>query len=83
MVSIFVPLEYHNPKCVVPFNLSKQSFWNVGSTSLKLSLRRLNGSRLRGFVKVLTMWFSYETFLVEMSPNENFYQGNDDEFQYF
>jgi hypothetical protein len=50
--------------------------------SPKLSIRRINDSYLRGFVKVSTMWFSYETFLVEMSLNEHFYQGDDDEFQY-
>ena len=54
----------------------------LGYVSPKISLRRMNDSYSRGFVKVLTMWFSYESFLVEMSLNKHFYQGDDDEFQY-
>ena len=54
----------------------------LGYMSPKLSLRRMNDSYSRGFVKMSTMWLSYETFVVEMFLNEHFYQGDDDGSQY-
>ena len=50
--------------------------------SLYLSLGMMNASHSRGYVKTLTEWLTYKTFLVKMFLNEHFYQGDDDESQY-
>ena len=50
--------------------------------SLYLSLEMMKASHSRGFVKTLTEWLTYKTFLVKMFLNEHFYQGDDDRSQY-
>ena len=49
---------------------------------LYLSLEMMKASHSRGFVRTLTEWLTYKTFLVKMFLNEHFYQGDDDGSQY-
>ena len=42
----------------------------------------MNASHSRGFVKTLTKWLTYKTFLVKIFLNEHFYQGDNDGSQY-
>ena len=55
---------------------------DLGLMSIQLSLGMMNASHSRDFVKTLTEWLTYKTFLVKMFLNEHFYQGNDDGSQY-